>query len=128
MFANCLEFMWTWIQRKFIFFKMLLYTAPKLLIEKVIPNKNHLSFFSIFYQFIKYNYHFLLIRYHFLLGVKGFMSEVASSGQLIAVNFFMRRAFCNLPSSCKSHWALEGHHQNQQQVKHMISGNFNLQF
>ena len=43
MFANRLEFVWTWIQRKFIFSKISLYTAPKRLIEKVIPNKNHLS-------------------------------------------------------------------------------------
>jgi len=39
MFANRLEFVWTWIQRKFIFSKISLYTAPKRLIEKVIPNK-----------------------------------------------------------------------------------------
>ena len=43
MFANRLEFVWTWIQRKFIFSKISFYTAPKRLIEKVIPNKNHLS-------------------------------------------------------------------------------------
>ena len=36
MFANRLEFVWTWIQRKFIFSKISLYTAPKRLIEKVI--------------------------------------------------------------------------------------------
>ena len=42
MFANRLEFVWTWIQRKFFFSKISLYTAPKRLIEKVIPNKNHL--------------------------------------------------------------------------------------
>ena len=42
MFANRLEFVWTWIQRKFVFSKISLYTAPKRLIEKVIPNKNHL--------------------------------------------------------------------------------------
>ena len=43
MFANRLEFVWTWIQRKFIFSKISLYTAPKRLIEKVIPNKTPLS-------------------------------------------------------------------------------------
>ena len=42
LFANRLEFVWTWMQRKFIFSKISLYTAPKRLIEKVIPNKNHL--------------------------------------------------------------------------------------